>query len=71
MVMAKISDRCTSSDIPLDEEDWKLLADLFEKLNLEDLQQIEVISTSLVAARLETWEESSWAIGTMTDMAKY
>jgi hypothetical protein len=69
--MAKISDRCTSSDIPLDEEDWKLLADLFEKLNLEDLQQIEVISTSLVAARLETWEESSWAIGTMTDMAKY
>lgn len=71
MTMARISGKCTSSEIPLDEEDWKLLADLFEKLNSEDLQQIELVSTSLVAARLETWEESNWAIGAITNTAKH
>lgn len=65
--MARISSKTTSPNVPLDEDDWKLLAELFEKLNSDDLQQIEQVSTSLIAVRLETWEESNWSIGTMAD----
>jgi hypothetical protein len=65
--MARISSKTASPNVPLEEDDWKLLAELFEKLNSDDLQQIEQVSTSLIAVRLETWEESNWSIGTMVD----
>lgn len=66
--MARISSKAASPDVPLDEDDWKLLAELFEKLNSEDIHQIEQVSTSLIAVRLETWEEANWSIGTVADV---
>lgn len=46
--------------VPLEEEDWQMLADLFEPVATEDLNQIESAFAAFTTAPLEDSEETGW-----------
>ena len=50
------------SQLPLTEQDQDVLAQIFAQIKVEDLQQIDAVSSSYSVAPLEPWEEQGWII---------
>lgn len=48
--------------LPLTEKDWEALDELFKKLEVEVIHQVETVIASYSTAPLEPWEEVGWAI---------
>lgn len=51
-----------NSQLPLTQQDQDILSQIFAQIKVEDLQQIEAVSSSYSVAPLEPWEELGWII---------
>ncbi|MEQ9668971.1 hypothetical protein [Coleofasciculus sp. G2-EDA-02] len=58
--MAKQTRTCIYPRVPLTSADREALDKLFQGVQLEDLRQIEEITSYYSIAPLEPWEEQGW-----------
>lgn len=61
-MMREKSRRRAQIEIPLTDQDKDALDSIFEKVEVEEMQQIEVTVARYSVVPLEPWEEIGWVI---------
>lgn len=57
-----MSSKATNYKVPLNEQDQKVLSEIFSQINIEDIQQMEATFSTYLVAPLEPWEEQGWIV---------
>lgn len=57
-----MADNMADANIPLNYRDQKVLDQMFEKIEIEEISQIEAMITRLSIIPLEPWEEQGWIV---------
>jgi hypothetical protein len=55
-------DKKTEPKMPLTDKDSKALEEMFDKLEVEEISQIEALTAYFAVIPLEPWEETGWLI---------
>jgi hypothetical protein len=59
-----------NSHMPLNDEDMEALEEIFEKVKVEDIQQIEETAARYWAVPLDPWEEKGWTVNSSLPIVK-
>lgn len=57
-----MSDTMAEANIPLNYRDSEALDQMFDKIEIEEISQIEAITTRFSVIPLEPWEEKGWIV---------
>jgi len=57
-----MADTMAEAKIPLNYRDRKALDQMFEKIEIEEISQIEAMTTRFSVIPLEPWEEKGWIV---------
>jgi hypothetical protein len=60
--MTKLDKNQMSPTIPLTDQDREALDEIFEKVEVEDIRQVEETVARYSVAPLEPWEEKGWVL---------
>jgi hypothetical protein len=58
------------ADMPLTDQDMEALDEIFEKVKVEDIKQIEQRAAHYSAVPLEPWEERGWVLNSSLPQVK-
>jgi hypothetical protein len=59
-----------SATIPLTDQDKEALDDIFKKVEVEEIREIEATVAQYSVAPLEAWEEKGWVINSSLPKAR-
>jgi hypothetical protein len=65
-----MADPLVEAIIPLNYRDRKALDQMFEKIEIEEISQIEAMSTRFSVIPLEPWEEKGWIVNSSFGLRK-
>lgn len=65
-----MSDTMAEANIPLNYRDNQALDQMFDKIEIEEISQIEAITTRFSTIPLEPWEEKGWIVNSSFGLRK-
>jgi hypothetical protein len=61
-ILNKMNESGAEAKIPLNYRDRQALEEMFEKIELEEMSQVEALATRFWVIPLEPWEEQGWIV---------
>ena len=65
-----MADTMAEAKIPLNYRDCQALDQMFEKIEIEEISQIEAMTTRFSVIPLEPWEEKGWIVNSSFGLRK-